>query len=108
MGWKKFLKPTLAKVIIFVILFTFFTFLPTGFVKDVIGSFKVFPEVHELGFPLSFYEEGICGVPAVIGHDIKTYCPPTFSIIKLIVDLIFWYLISSLFIQPLNKKLTKK
>ena len=95
MNLKEFFRPNLLKIVMFVVLFIFFTFLPTGFIKNIIGSFKVFPQIHGLGLPFLFYKEGVCGVPAVIGQYIKTYCPPTFRLIKLIIDLLFWYVIAS-------------
>ena len=102
MDWKEFFKPNLAKIILFIILFAFFTFLPTGFIKDIMSSFKVFPQIHSLGLPISFYDQRLCYSTWVIGHE-TVNCPYAFSIIKLLVDVAFWYLISTLIIQSIYK-----
>ena len=103
MKWKQLLMPSLAKILAFIILFSFFITLETGLIKNIIGSFKVFPQVHQLGLPLRFYKVGDC---ATLNSypEVSLHCPPTFSIIKLIVDIIFWYLVSAFIVHLIHRK----
>ncbi|MBI5061213.1 MAG: hypothetical protein HZB67_02770 [Candidatus Aenigmarchaeota archaeon] len=83
MNWKSFFKPTISKIIIFLILMG-------GLNYVLISGMTVADARILVGSPLGFWPIGsfmaIEGAPA----------PPTveFSWVNLIVDIIFWYLVS--------------
>ena len=89
MNWKVFLKPNLLKLTMFVILFAFFTFLPTGFIKNI---FEPFPQINQLGFPLNFFDKS-CSATDVLGG--STHCSNQIYYVKLSLDIIFWYVLSA-------------
>ena len=104
MNWKEFFRPTILKLILFVVLFTFFTFLPTGFIKGIVDITSIFKtQINYLGLPLNFYKIGLC----LATQDIPTSysgCSHEFNFIYLLFDMIFWYVISALILTLLIKK----
>lgn len=98
MNFKEFFKPTIEKIILFLLIFIFFTFLPTGFLKDGL-SINPFPEINDLGLPLSFYHQECSD----LGR-----CANVINYLNLVVDIIFWYLLSCLTILVSSKVKSKK
>ena len=101
MNFREFLKPTFSKLILFIILFGFFTLLPTGFTKNILLSLRVFPQINYLGFPLNFFEKQ-CFATNVIGGSV--HCSNQIDYIKLGFDIVFWYIVSAGIISLLTKK----
>lgn len=92
-NWKEFFKPTKIKIILFIIL------LIVSFLNLVGG-------VCTASIPaICFY--GI-GFPFVVNITLTGYSITNIGIIELIVDIIFWYLISCLMIFAYNKTKKKK
>jgi len=94
MNLKQFVKPNWRNIVLFFILFGIGIFVSTFFNKCTInGPFGCYDTI--LGLPLDFY--------------VKRGWPPnemgkiTFSIMNLIVDVIFWYLLSCLIIWIYNE-----
>jgi len=96
MNLKDFFKPTLGKVIIFLILMV-------GLNYWIISSTFVSDARILIGLPLGFFPIG----SSMIFFDNITPPTVTFSWINLILDIIFWYLISCLIIG-LYKKIIHK
>lgn len=102
MDWKTLLKPNLSNLTVFIILFVFFSFLPTGFTKNALLSFKVFPQINTLGFPISFFEKN-CFATQVLGGSVN--CSNQIRYINLSLDIIFSYIISAVIISLFTKKI---
>ncbi len=83
MGWKEFFKPTLGKVILFIILMG-------GLNYQIISSTHVLDGMSLAGAPFGFYPVG--------GYFVQIGQPPPpsleFSYANFAVDIVFWYLIS--------------
>jgi len=93
MGLKQFLKPNWEKIVLILILFGI------GIVISILSNACIGCYDTILGFPLSFYvKKG--WPPSEIG---KT----TFSIPNLIIDIVFWYVLSCLIVW-IYKKYKKK
>ena len=92
MNFKEFLKPTIAKILLFIILMG-------GLNYYVISTTHILDGMALIGYPSGFWPTGSVylksaeSVPAPLG----------FSCINFIIDLLFWYLISCLIILAYNK-----
>ena len=92
MNWKEFLKPDWKKIVIFVILFILFSFLMNN-------PFYI----EDKGFPLVYLDFAVYGPSLLASGTLIDYRGPIFSIMNLVVDFIFWYLLSCLIIWVYNK-----
>ena len=89
---KNFFKPSIAKIIIFVILMAV-----TSIPSNILISGADIGINH--GFPLNFYGYG--GGPALqSGQPVPSY----FYALNLIIDLRIWYIVSCAIIECCNKK----
>lgn len=88
MNWKELLKPTLVKIILFLILLV-------GVNYVVIANTIIFDAMVLAGFPLGFFPLG--------GYHLSENGPTpppalTFSYPNFFLDLIFWYAVSCLLV----------
>jgi biotin transporter BioY len=92
MGWKEFFKPTIGKIVIFLILFFLTSYIWMNY-KTLLPE-----EIPKFGVPFGFYSKAT----SYIGME---YEKPIiyFNFLNLIIDLIFWCLISCLIILIYNK-----
>jgi hypothetical protein len=88
MNWKEFFKPTVGKIILFIVLMGGLNYL-------IISTIHVLDARILIGLPLGFYPKGSFYCPST-----TTCVPPPveFSWFNFIFDIIFWYLISCLII----------
>ncbi|MFH1445527.1 MAG: hypothetical protein ABIF08_03545 [Nanoarchaeota archaeon] len=85
MGWKNFFKPTIAKIVLFLILF-----LVTSVLNNMSLFFATCCDLGtNYGFPIAFYGYG-GGPPLLHGQQTPSY----FNISILILDILIWYLVS--------------
>ena len=111
MEYKEFFKPTIGKIILFLIIFIFFTYLPTGFLK--VPPISSITSQHQFGFPFIFLDSQnqYCAEPLIYGipHVDEENCPLKFkfNIFNLILDFLFVYLISCLLFFIFNKLISK-
>jgi hypothetical protein len=99
MTLKQFLKPDWRKIVVFLILF--------GFFSSFIGNTYMFALCdpcgcpNSWGYPLSFYNE------QKIGADMKTFncgeTMPLYNYSSLIIDIVIWYFLSCLIIWIYDK-----
>jgi len=92
MNWKEFLKPSIKKIAIFLLLFIAISFIIYFFVYTpwIIADFT--------------YTLAPFGIPLTIWSD---FLISGFSWINFIIDIVFWYLVSCLIVfafQKLSKK----
>ncbi len=82
MGWKTFLRPTIGKVVLFLLLMGGLNYL-------IISSTHILDARILVGIPLGFWPVGSFMAAA-------TTSPPSveFSWTNFVIDVIFWYLIS--------------
>jgi hypothetical protein len=113
MSWKNFFKPTWIKIIFFVIFFTLSSLLCNSQLTPYASMIKKANEVGRcglccdtfcmgkiIGLPLPFYSESYGGIGGFGERK------PIF--IFLIIDLVFWYILSCLVIWIFNKVRRKK
>ena len=92
MFWKEFLRPTVSKVIIFIILLGFIYFYEYSgpLTTDTSSTMK--------GFPLPFYIKSVCGDPCLSADDyaagITEKITENFYYQNLVFDIIILYLVS--------------
>lgn len=86
---QKTLKPTLSKLILFIILLAL-SFIP--YVRENM----IFCSATVSGFPFPFYNSGLSGVEC-------PYPAPTYSWIGLILNIAVWYLVSVAIVYAYNK-----
>lgn len=89
MNWKEFFKPTIKKIIFFIILFILTSLIPSrSFI--IVESFCGYPDGICLdearGLPISYYQLASGGIG---GWNYGGLIYPF-----LVIDLIFWYLVS--------------
>jgi hypothetical protein len=93
MGIKEFIKPTIGKIVLFVLLMVGITFY-------LIMTNIIYDTMILVGFPLNFYPVGSVRI-------LPDGSPLTqiveFSYLNFILNLIFWYLISCLIVYTYNK-----
>ena len=84
MGWKEFSKPTIGKIILFIILMG-------GLNWWIISSYVILDAMALVGLPLGFYPIG-----GFMEWPDKP-APPTleFSWFNLTIDVLFWYVVSA-------------
>lgn len=90
MDWKEFFKPSVGKVILFLILIGGLNYFVVPIFFGGVSDARIL-----VGVPLGFYPVGSF---SCVG--ISPCNPPVveFSYVNFIIDLIFWYLISCLFV----------
>ncbi len=97
MSFKEFIKPSFAKIIIFIILITLTAFIPKQQYNCAIDINQetscYFVKMEGIGYPI-FYGERI-------GDDIIT---KGFHPISFIINIVLYYLISSVFVYLFRKK----
>ncbi|HLC78805.1 MAG TPA: hypothetical protein VJG83_00105 [archaeon] len=89
MAMIEFIKPTKGKIILFVLLLTL-SFIPYT------NSTAFGCSDNAIGLPFTFYSSGFSGVE----------CPnpiPSYNWVGLALNLIFWYLVSSVILHIYNK-----
>ena len=86
-NFKEFFKPTIAKVLIFLIFGVFNYYIITHTI--------ILDATILVGIPLGFYPVGSTYVQ--YGKPMPTI--PNFSVINFIIDIIFWYVISAVIIN---------
>ena len=97
MDWKEFLKPDLRKILVFVILSLILYFIPID------ASYESW-DVQGLPIPAYICYKGEELTPFVSFWLINMPMPPCGFIYQfLIIDLIFWYLLSCLIVWVYNK-----
>jgi hypothetical protein len=94
--WKTFLKPTKAKLLLFIALavfggyFGFFVFTPRVF------------GVAQYGTPLVFNSQ-TCGAPTGnYGTDVFA-CNSSLNVLNVVLDLVFWYLVACILMTAYEK-----
>ena len=87
MSWKKFFSPTIANVILFLILIA----ISVLFSKNLTYGYG--------GWPLYFWPIKSFGVAGFTGFETA----PPFLILNFIIDIIFWYLVSCGIVSLYNK-----
>ena len=87
MNWKDFFKPTTGKVVLFLILMIVLNYY-------LISTIVVADAVILVGTPLGFYPVG--SMQCLSPSD----CPsgPEFSYVNLIIDIVFWYVVSCIIV----------
>ena len=106
MSFKEFIKPTIVKIILFVVLFGFFSYFfgnPYLFAFcDPCGCYDTW------GSPLHFAEESAVG-GVFAGQEFSCGTRITnFRFWYLITDIIFWFLLSCLIVFAYNKVKSKR
>jgi len=91
---KTLLKPTVLKIILAFVLFAVFSWLWRMYIISTISD--TFP----LGFPLQFF---LAWGPCQAGENCSE-----FNGLYLILDILFWYLVSTLAINIIQKRVTTK
>jgi len=103
MDWKEFFKIDFGKLILFLILFIFSLLLIYFSDMVSIGAIGCIErgDVDRIGvgFPATFFSSCVSNIEGILSSD--------FNIIFLVIDIIFWYLISIILVY-LYKKLRKK
>jgi hypothetical protein len=96
MDWKKLIKPTIGKIILFFILMGGLNIL-------IIMTSRVFDGIILVGLPLGFLPIGT-GPLLQYGQ-----VPPVveFSLVNFVIDIIFWYLVAALLVFGLTKNKQK-
>jgi preprotein translocase subunit SecE len=94
MNWKEFLKPDWRKIVLTIILFTIVTGLKWYLFDTCLGCYNTY-----FGVPLAFYEKIVWPRENEMTN---------FLIFNLIVDIIFWYLLSCLIVWIYDKFRKKK
>ena len=87
-NFKEFFKPTIANIILFLILIGGLNYL-------IISNTFIDDATILVGIPLGFYPVGSTYVQ--YGKPMPTI--PNFSVINFIIDIIFWYVISAVIIN---------
>ena len=98
MKWKEFLKPTVGKIVVFLILMGGLNFLIIS--TTIIADARIL-----VGLPLGFYPMGSFFCQP------NTAClppPVEFSWVNLIIDIVCWYLVSCVIIWIYSKIKKKK
>ena len=92
MNFKQFLKPDWRKIVISVVLFIILSYL-------INNPFYT----EDKGFPLVFLDFAVYGPALLPSGTIVDYRGPVFSLMNLIIDLIFWYILSCFIIWIYDK-----